>query len=71
MYSQVEAGISTFGRAEAPHGVWTSIFRNLSNFEQSPMGHRYNLSADVKELYGAGSFCSSGGAAVYSYTGKA
>ena len=34
------------------------------------MGHRSNLSPDVKELYGPRSFCSSGGAAVYSYTGK-
>jgi len=50
--------------AEAPHGVWTPIFRNLSNCEQSPLGHRFNLSSDVKER------CSSGGAAVYSYTGK-
>ena len=55
---------STFGGAEATHGVRTPIFRNLSNFEQSPLGHRFNLSSDVKER------CSSGGAAVYSYTGK-
>jgi hypothetical protein len=34
------------------------------------MGHRSNLSPDVKELYGPRSFCSSGGAAVYLYTGK-
>src|ERR1017187_5617717 len=42
----------------------------MSNFEQSPIGHRCSLWADVKELYGPRSFCSSGGAAVYSYTGK-
>jgi hypothetical protein len=46
------------------NGVWTPIFRNLSNSEQSPSTHRCNLLADMKEL------CSSGGAAVYSYTGK-
>jgi len=34
------------------------------------VGHRCTLWADVKELCGLGSFCSSGGAAVYSYTGK-
>jgi hypothetical protein len=43
----------------------------MSNFEQSPIGHRCSMWADVKELYGLRSFCSSGGAAVYSYTGKA
>jgi hypothetical protein len=42
----------------------------MSNFEQSLIGHRCRLWADVKELYGPRSFCSSGGAAVYSYTGK-
>ena len=42
----------------------------MSNFEQSPIGHRCSLWADVKELYGPRSFCSSGGAAVYLYTGK-
>jgi hypothetical protein len=63
MYSESKR-VSPFGCVEAPHGVRTPIFRNLSNCEQSPGGHRFNLSADVKER------CSSGGAAVYSYTGK-
>ena len=44
---------------------------NLSNFEQSPSRPRCNLSADMKELCRpTGSFCSSGGAAVYLYTEK-
>src|ERR1700686_3013958 len=48
-------GHITIRCVEAPHGVRTPIFRNLSNCEQSRIGHSCNLSVDVKER------CSSGG----------